>query len=247
MSPKLKNLVAFAGIAAFTSTAFLAVNGASAVTQGGFPFFLDPFDGVTVHIVTQPGVPVSQQIWVSDFDLPNGDFLTLTWNNQPPGSVTNPPCPIVGAPGADVITIWSWTPTPADVGNWTAVFTVKDNKGQFKKAEVKIEVEPPFAVELGAFDVAQLYDGGPAVVRWLTLSEIDNAYFNIYRHDGVVFEYASLQNAYPYIALGSQFEGFEYQHRDRRVHAGQSYRYWLEAVDIYGAVQVFGPVTLYAK
>jgi hypothetical protein len=54
-------------------------------------------------------------------------------------------------------------------------------------------------------------------------------------------------NGYPYIALGTPFEGFEYEHVDLRVHGGSTYRYWLEAVDIYGETQVFGPVTLYAR
>jgi hypothetical protein len=247
MSLKFKNLVALAGVAAFTASAFVAVNGAKATMAGGFPFFLEPFDGVTVIIITQPGVPVSQKIHVSDFDLPQGDVLKLEWNNQPPGSITTPPLPIIGAPGAEIITIWSWTPTNGDVGNWTAHFVVSDSDGQFKKADIKIEVEPPFAVELGAFEVSQDEAGAPGSVRWTTLSEIDNAYFNIYRGNSVIFEQASKANGTPYIAVGNPFEGFEYEHVDLRVKPGSAYRYWLEAVDIFGESQIFGPVTLYAR
>lgn len=247
MSLNLKKIVAGAGLTAFGAAAFFATHGANATSAGGYPFFLDPFGGGVVNFVTQPGVPVSQFIWVSDFDLPNGDFLTLTWDGNPPGATTTPPCPIVGAPGADVTTLWQWTPTLADVGLHETFFVVIDSDGQFQKADLKIEVEPPFAVELGSFGVSQNTAGGPAYIRWSTLSEIDNAYFNVYRGSSVIFEQSAKMNGAPVMATGTPFEGVEYERADLRVKPGTAYRYWLEAVDIFGGTELFGPVTLYAR
>jgi|GEM_PF-468349 len=98
----------------------------------------------------------------------------------------------------------------------------------------------PLAVTLASFDAAQ--QGEAVLVTWETVSEIDNAGFNLYRAlaaDGQ----RTLLAAIPSAAPGSN-AGAAYSQRDAAVVAGQSYWYWLEAVDIQGATSLHGPVSL---
>jgi len=98
----------------------------------------------------------------------------------------------------------------------------------------------PLAVTLASFDAAQ--QGEAVLVTWETVSEIDNAGFNLYRAlaaDGQ----RTLLAAIPSAAPGSN-AGAAYSQRDAAVVAGQSYWYWLEAVDVQGAASLHGPVSL---
>ncbi len=79
-------------------------------------------------------------------------------------------------------------------------------------------------------------------VSWETVSELNNAGFNLYRAlaaDGQ----RSLLAYMPPAAPGST-AGAAYRVRDDAVAAGQTLWYWLEAVDVSGASQLFGPVSL---
>jgi hypothetical protein len=219
----------------------------SASPVGGFPFFLQPFGGGTVNITTQAGVPVVFPLQASDFDLPN-DQLLLHWNNVPAGGSVNPPTPYQAPPGIDINAVFSWTPTLADVGQtFTAVFVVFDSENHTTKCDLNITVEGPMAVELADFTAGQDEVGGPVVVRWDTASEIDNAYFNVYRAEDFDQEHAPTLNSFPIIATGSPFEAASYAKLDRKAELGKVYHYWLEAVDIFGESQVFGPLTVLVR
>ena len=89
-------------------------------------------------------------------------------------------------------------------------------------------------VELSEF-TATGYNG-KVVIRWATSSETDNAGWNIYRAVGKSGEYAKINESMiaPY--------QFSYEYIDSDVEGGVHYCYKLEAVDLSGATEEFGPV-----
>ncbi len=98
----------------------------------------------------------------------------------------------------------------------------------------------PLAVTLASFDARQQSDA--VQVTWETASELNNAGFNLYRAlaaDGQ----RTLLAAVPSSAPGSG-AGAAYSFRDADVAAGQTYWYWLEAVDVSGAASLHGPVSV---
>jgi hypothetical protein len=246
-SALLSNGARLSAVALLAIGGFLGSRSSATPPVGNFPFFLQPYGGGPVNITTQAGVPVVVPLQASDFDLPN-DQLLLHWNNVPAGGSVNPPTPYQAPPGIDINATFSWTPTLADVGNtYTAVFTVFDSENHTTKADINITVEGPMAVELADFTASQDDVGSPVVIRWDTASEIDNAFFNIYRSEGFDQEVAPKLNSAPIIATGSPFEAASYARLDRKAELGKVYYYWLEAVDIFGESQIFGPMTVLVR
>ena len=78
------------------------------------------------------------------------------------------------------------------------------------------------------------------LVTWETVSEIDNAGFNLYRSATDVAPEELLVNM-PSQAPGSA-QGAHYTYQDFAVQNGQSWYYWLEAVDLQGGTSLHGPV-----
>jgi hypothetical protein len=80
------------------------------------------------------------------------------------------------------------------------------------------------------------------LVAWETVAELDNAGFNLYR--GPAPDAAPELLAYlPSQAPGSG-QGAEYHFQDVDVAAGQTWYYWLDAVDLDGAATRHGPVSV---
>ena len=78
-------------------------------------------------------------------------------------------------------------------------------------------------------------------VSWETVSEENNAGFNIYRADND----AGPQTLLAYVPSqgpGST-QGFAYTYDDLAVQAGQTYWYWLGDVSLNGATTLHGPVS----
>jgi hypothetical protein len=102
------------------------------------------------------------------------------------------------------------------------------------------EIGSALAVTLADFNTAQV--GDRVQVTWETVSEIDNAGFNLYRglqadgSDRLLLTYVASQ------APGST-QGAAYSYQDAAVEAGQTYWYWLEDVDLSGATTLHGPVS----
>lgn len=98
---------------------------------------------------------------------------------------------------------------------------------------------PALAVSLASFEaVAQAND---ILLSWETVSEFDNTGFNIYRANEVDGEQTLLAFV-PSQAPGSS-QGFAYEWLDSDVTAGETYHYWLEAIDTSGATSLHGPVS----
>ncbi len=98
----------------------------------------------------------------------------------------------------------------------------------------------PLAVTLASFDAQGQADR--VVVTWETVSEINNAGFNLYRglqadgSDRALLTYVASQ------APGST-QGAFYSYEDVAVEVGQTYWYWLEDIDLSGATTLHGPVS----
>ena len=98
----------------------------------------------------------------------------------------------------------------------------------------------PLAVTLAGFAAQQ--QGAAVEVTWETVSELDNASFNVYRADsadGAKTLVATVSSQAPGSAQGAS-----YRIVDAGVQAGQTYWYWLEDVDLSGAATLHGPVSV---
>jgi MYXO-CTERM domain-containing protein len=98
------------------------------------------------------------------------------------------------------------------------------------------------AVTLASFDAQA--QAGHVLVTWQTVSEMDNAGFNLYRTGTADPPTAADLLAYvPSQGPGST-QGYAYSYPDYAVTAGQTYWYWLEDVDFSGGATLHGPVSV---
>ena len=98
----------------------------------------------------------------------------------------------------------------------------------------------PLAITLAGFGAAAQTDH--VLVSWETVSEANNAGFNLYRSLSADGEYALLGFT-PSASPGST-AGAAYSHQDFDVQAGQTYWYKLEDIDLNGAATMHGPVSV---
>ena len=106
--------------------------------------------------------------------------------------------------------------------------------------DVGFSPTPPLAVTLASFAAAAQTDH--VLVTWETVSELNNAGFNLYRSLAAGGERSLLANL-PSQAPGST-QGAAYSYADADVTAGQTYWYWLEDIDLSGAATLHGPVSV---
>jgi glycosidase len=98
----------------------------------------------------------------------------------------------------------------------------------------------PLAVNLASFNAEP--EAGGVRVAWETVSEADNAGFNLYRSDSAAGALALLAHV-PSQAPGSTV-GFSYTWTDQAdLTPGATYYYWLEDVSLSGATTLHGPVS----
>jgi hypothetical protein len=98
--------------------------------------------------------------------------------------------------------------------------------------------DSPLAVTLAAFD-AQPYGNG-ILVSWETVSEANNAGFNLYRAEDEAGPRTLL--AFVPSPLPGGPRGASYSYEDPNLSVGQTYWYWLEDVSLSGATTLHGPV-----
>jgi len=84
---------------------------------------------------------------------------------------------------------------------------------------------------------------GVVILQWITISEIDNAGFNLYRAESEDGEYAKINGAL-IPSEGSPTQGATYQFIDEDVQNRRTYYYKLEDLDIYGKSTMHGPVSV---
>jgi len=98
----------------------------------------------------------------------------------------------------------------------------------------------PLAVLRAGFEANAQADH--VLVSWETVSELNNAGFNLYRSLTADGEY-TLLGFTPSAAPGST-QGAAYSYQDLDVQAGQTYWYKLEDVELDGATTMHGPVSV---
>jgi predicted extracellular nuclease len=111
---------------------------------------------------------------------------------------------------------------------------------------IGLNLRNPLAVTLAGFEAQGL--GDRIVVSWETVSEIDNAGFNLYR-TGAFAEQPEQDDLLAYLPSqgpGST-QGFAYRYEDLTVQPGESWWYWLEDVSLSGVTTLHGPVSATAS
>ena len=98
----------------------------------------------------------------------------------------------------------------------------------------------PLAVTLASFTAQGGVDR--VTVTWETVSEFNNAGFNLYRGLQADGSDRALLASVPAQSPGST-QGAAYSYEDAAVEAGQTYWYWLEDIDLSGATTLHGPVS----
>ena len=99
----------------------------------------------------------------------------------------------------------------------------------------------PVAVTLASF--AAEAQANQVLVTWETVSEIDNAGFNLYRGTADDGSDRTLLVSIPSQAPGSS-QGASYSFGDSAIQDGQTYYYWLESIDLNGVATMHGPVSV---
>jgi hypothetical protein len=98
----------------------------------------------------------------------------------------------------------------------------------------------PLAVTLASFTAEA--QPGYVLVTWETVSEINNAGFNLYRAETEDETARTLLAYTPSQSPGSTL-GASYSYLDTAVEPGQTLWYWLEAIDLHGGTSLYGPVS----
>jgi len=102
--------------------------------------------------------------------------------------------------------------------------------------------EPPLPVELTAFSALMSNTLGAVNLTWVTQSEENLAGFRVYRGSNDVLAEAADQNTL--IPATNTSQTAVYQFSDAEIQAGQIYFYWLEAQEMNGIGQYYGPVSI---
>ena len=98
----------------------------------------------------------------------------------------------------------------------------------------------PTLLELTSFEASG--NSGGVLIEWATASEIDTEGFNLWRSETEAGSYMKI-NASLIPSEAGPLGGASYEYTDVDVIPGTTYFYKLEAVDMYGQSEFFGPVS----
>lgn len=135
-------------------------------------------------------------------------------------------------------TTWEQLPFAGRGGSGDAMYVLSPEVSAYSAFE--LGDSGPLAVTLAGFSAVS--QPTQVQVTWETVSEIDNAGFVLWRSNSP--DAAPQQLGFvPSQGPGSA-QGFVYSYQDASAQAGQTYWYWLDAVELNGAVQRHGPVSV---
>ncbi|MEA3336026.1 MAG: CotH kinase family protein [Chloroflexota bacterium] len=103
-----------------------------------------------------------------------------------------------------------------------------------------VQTQLPLAVLLASFSASA--QANHVLVSWATVSEVDNAGFNVYR--GLSAGAPETLLGFVPSAVPGSAQGAGYSYADLDIADGQTYWYWLEDVDTSGATGLHGPVSV---
>jgi len=133
--------------------------------------------------------------------------------------------------------------SPVDVCNLVSVGTTSPELSTANNSDSEpSDIGMPTAVDLNWFEVVR--ERRTFIkIGWETASEMDIAGFNLYRSNNpdkmkrlLTKQMISAQN------LGAM-SGALYTFRDQKARPGKTYYYWLEAINLDGSTELFGPVS----
>jgi hypothetical protein len=111
---------------------------------------------------------------------------------------------------------------------------------QAASAGALTEPAAPTGVVLSSFTAR--WQDGAILVGWVTVTEIDNVGFNLYRGESAIGPWTKLNDdLIPTKVPPGSLEGAEYTWQDRAVEVNTSYYYMIETVDIRGRYTRYGP------
>jgi len=104
--------------------------------------------------------------------------------------------------------------------------------------------EGTLPVTLSAFTAVLAADFNSVTLNWTVESETNHAGYNVLRNtENLLSNAVTINNGLIYAGtqIGSQIN---YSHTDAEVDAGLTYYYWLQSMDLGGASQYYGPLTV---
>lgn len=206
------------------------------------------FDTTIAQVVDQLPAPGVQIQPLSSFLSP--DFVVRNVVDNTAGTIRyantqiNPAPPANGS-GAVARITFEGLQTGTFTMTW-GLLELSNRDGELMPATGQpctIIFQSPAAVTLAGFEAQQV--GDHVRVTWETVSELDNAGFNLYRGTSADGPDVQLNDALiPSQSPGSP-EGFTYTYEDRRdLVSGTTYWYWLEDLDMSGVLTRHDPVAI---
>ena len=193
---------------------------------------------MTVRATNSTATAATLVCWI-DFNR-DGDF---TDTGEPSASVAVP----ASSGGVNYTVNFTGFATPAVGATYIrcriafVAGEVANPTGAAASGEVEdYQIDQALAATLASFNAAAQSDH--VLVTWETVSELSNAGFNLYRTQSANGE-LSLLGYLPSPTPGSSV-GAAYSYQDFDVATGQTYWYWLEAVDLSGATTMYEPVVV---
>lgn len=137
--------------------------------------------------------------------------------------------------------------TAPDVCNTACVNTISDDIDPTNDCDDEPkDITLPTSVELQSFTARGLDNG--AVLRWVTVSETNNAGYNLYRARWPRGPRTKVSaELIPTLVAPGSLEGALYRYRNLGLKDNTVYYYWLEAVNLYGGSTTYGPVGVRTK
>jgi outer membrane protein assembly factor BamB len=104
----------------------------------------------------------------------------------------------------------------------------------------------PTLVELAFFRGKYIPPQSKIIVEWKTETELETYGFYLLRKEGEKGSFFAV-NSYIIIAQGDSMTGADYSYEDFNVRKGTTYYYLLEEIDLYGASNHYGPISVSTK
>jgi hypothetical protein len=226
---------------------FTARDGQGGVSSGDTTLLLATSAGP--FQVTAPNTAITELSWIGltteavTWNVANTDVAPISCTAvdislSTDGGLTYPTALASGTPndGTESIVVPNVTTTTARV----RVSCVGNVFFDVSNANFSITAVP-VAVTLASF--AAEAQANQVLVSWETVSEINNAGFNLYRSTSDDGSDRTLLVSIPSQAPGSS-QGASYSYADAAVQAGQTYTYWLESIDLDGVPTMHAPVSV---
>jgi FlgD Ig-like domain len=137
--------------------------------------------------------------------------------------------------------VWENLGGTVDANNNT--ITLTGYTGTFSPFTLGDNEDTPLPITLSSFTAA--YSSSRAILQWTTLSEMNNAGWNVYRAEIDDLAMSLRINTELISGQGTTLETSRYSFNDEYdVFEGFSYYYWLESISYSGVVEQYGPVML---